>query len=201
MNTFSIRDIENLCGIKAHTLRIWEQRYNMLFPRRKAGNHRQYDNDDLKPSCCVSPTLCTTTAIGFPRSPNSTRKGLIELTLQTPQPGSANEIFINHLMEASIDLDPELFDRVLHNIILHMGFEKGDHTGSLSLSAKDRYALADGKPIPAQEHFANALISKLHVAIHGLDGPLQLRPARKGRVALSAPAANSIQSPSCSCTT
>ena len=49
MNHFTIKDIENLCGIKAHTLRIWEQRYNKLFvPKRKQSQHRIYDNDDLK---------------------------------------------------------------------------------------------------------------------------------------------------------
>ncbi|MGB2704997.1 MAG: MerR family transcriptional regulator, partial [Chitinophagaceae bacterium] len=45
MNHFTIKDIENLCGIKAHTLRIWEQRYNKLFvPKRKQSQHRIYDN-------------------------------------------------------------------------------------------------------------------------------------------------------------
>ncbi len=48
MSEFTIRDIENLCGIKAHTLRVWEQRYQMISPKRKASNHRLYDNEDLK---------------------------------------------------------------------------------------------------------------------------------------------------------
>ena len=48
MNRFTIRDIENLSGIKAHTLRIWEQRYNFMTPKRKESNHRFYDNEDLK---------------------------------------------------------------------------------------------------------------------------------------------------------
>src|SRR4051812_42091484 len=48
MDRFTIGDIENLCGIKAHTLRIWEKRYDILTPKRKESNHRYYDNDDLK---------------------------------------------------------------------------------------------------------------------------------------------------------
>ena len=54
MYQFTIRDIENLCGIKAHTLRIWEQRYNLIAPSRKAGSQRQYDNEDLKKLLRVS---------------------------------------------------------------------------------------------------------------------------------------------------
>jgi MerR family transcriptional regulator, light-induced transcriptional regulator len=48
MNTFSIRDIENLSGIKAHTLRIWEQRYGIMAPQRRESNHRRYNSEDLK---------------------------------------------------------------------------------------------------------------------------------------------------------
>ena len=45
---YSIKDLENLTGIKAHTLRIWEKRYNILEPKRSETNIRYYDNNDLK---------------------------------------------------------------------------------------------------------------------------------------------------------
>ncbi|PQB03967.1 MerR family transcriptional regulator [Aureitalea marina] len=45
---FSIRDLENLSGVKAHTIRIWEKRYNLLEPERTDTNIRQYDLDNLK---------------------------------------------------------------------------------------------------------------------------------------------------------
>src|SRR5215203_5347791 len=48
MYQFTIKDIENLCDIKAHTLRIWEQRHSLLVPKRKGSNHRLYNNEDLK---------------------------------------------------------------------------------------------------------------------------------------------------------
>ena len=48
MSTYSIKDLEQLSGIKAHTLRIWEQRYNLLSPKRTDTNIRFYDDDDLK---------------------------------------------------------------------------------------------------------------------------------------------------------
>ncbi len=40
---FSIKDLENLTGIKAHTIRIWEKRYNLLEPKRTDTNIRYYD--------------------------------------------------------------------------------------------------------------------------------------------------------------
>ena len=45
---FSIIDLENLSGTKAHTIRIWEKRYNLLMPKRTHTNIRHYDLDNLK---------------------------------------------------------------------------------------------------------------------------------------------------------
>ena len=45
---FTIKDIENLSGIKAHTIRIWEQRYTFLKPKRSHTNIRFYTNDELR---------------------------------------------------------------------------------------------------------------------------------------------------------
>ncbi len=47
-NTFSIKDMENLSGIKAHTIRIWEKRYNVLEPMRTDTNIRLYDLSALQ---------------------------------------------------------------------------------------------------------------------------------------------------------
>ena len=48
MAEYSIKDLENFTGIKAHTLRIWEQRYNLLEPNRTPTNIRYYTDRDLK---------------------------------------------------------------------------------------------------------------------------------------------------------
>lgn len=48
MRTYSIKELENFSGTKAHTIRIWEQRYNVLSPRRTETGIRYYDDEDLK---------------------------------------------------------------------------------------------------------------------------------------------------------
>ena len=45
---FTIQDLENLSGIKAHTIRMWEKRYNLLQPSRDANNIRSYCTSDLR---------------------------------------------------------------------------------------------------------------------------------------------------------
>ena len=48
MNTYTIKDLENLTGVKAHTIRIWEQRYSFLKPQRTGTNIRYYNAEELK---------------------------------------------------------------------------------------------------------------------------------------------------------
>ena len=57
MGHFSIGDLEQLSGIKAHTIRMWEQRYGLLNPVRSATNIRMYCDDDLRRLLNVT-TLC-----------------------------------------------------------------------------------------------------------------------------------------------
>ena len=47
-NVFSIKDLENISGIKAHTIRIWEKRYNILEPMRTDTNIRLYNLENVQ---------------------------------------------------------------------------------------------------------------------------------------------------------
>lgn len=54
MSSYSIKDLEQVTGIKAHTIRIWEQRYNFLQPSRTETNIRSYSSEELKTILNVS---------------------------------------------------------------------------------------------------------------------------------------------------
>ena len=47
MSIYKIKDLETLSGVKAHTIRIWEKRYNILSPERTVSKNRAYNNDEL----------------------------------------------------------------------------------------------------------------------------------------------------------
>lgn len=170
MNVFSIRDIENLTGIKAHTLRMWEQRYSFLNPKRKQSKHRFYDNEDLKFILRIAYLYNN----GFKISKiacfceDEIKKLALELKL-----GAENyDIFINQLTEASIDFNQERFEKILHNLVLHAGFEKSVTQVIFPMLKKIGLLWITGNVIPAHEHFASALIiKKMIVAIDGLERP------------------------------
>jgi len=179
MNAFTIRDIENLCGIKAHTLRIWEQRYQLLCPKRKASNHRIYDSNDLK--CLLRIAFLYHHGHKISTLARLDQKEISRLILSLTREGDSAEIFINQLTEAAIDFDQEMFDRVLHNVILHMGFEKTITRVAYPFLEKIGLLWLTGNVVPAQEHFSSALITrKIHVAINGLaDPPSPKEPPQK----------------------
>ena len=52
--TYSIKDLENFCGIKAHTIRMWEKRYGILTPDRSDSNIRYYTEEEMKKLITVS---------------------------------------------------------------------------------------------------------------------------------------------------
>jgi DNA-binding transcriptional MerR regulator len=184
MNVFSIRDIENLTGIKAHTLRIWEQRYDIICPKRKESKHRFYDNDDLKYLLRIA--YLYNLGYKISRIACLCEDEIRKLALETRQDGENYEIFVNQLTEASIDFDTVRFEKILHNLVLHAGFEKSISCVVFPMLKKLGLLWLTGNVIPAQEHFASALvIKKIAVATDGLD-----RPACTGgrRVLVFAPA-------------
>lgn len=48
MRSFGIAELERLSGLKAHTIRTWEERFGILKPARTEGNFRSYSLEDLK---------------------------------------------------------------------------------------------------------------------------------------------------------
>jgi len=111
-----------------------------------------------------------------------------QLILSLTRGEDSTEIFINQLTEASIDFDQDMFDRILHNVILHMGFEKAIPKVVYPFLDKIGLLWLTGNVVPAQEHFASNLISrKMHIAINGLDTPPHSRSAEQRIVLLFTP--------------
>ena len=178
MNNFSIKDIERLSGIKAHTLRIWEQRHNIQLCKRKESLHRYYDNEDLKQILRISYLYHQGYKIS--KIANLSKDEINKLA--TTGSGENNyDIFINQMIEASIDYDQPRFEKIINNALLHLGFEKTVVKVFYPFMEKIGLLWITEHVIPAQEHFSSYLIQKkILVAIDGLE-PV---PFENGRVVL-----------------
>ena len=162
MYQFTIKDIENLCGIKAHTLRIWEQRYNLLTPKRKASKHRLYDNEDLKKLLRIS--ILYHRGLKISKIAQLSEAAIIH-DIQGTTPGKEEYHYhIARLIEKAIDLDKEGFVARLNEVIMLIGFESCIVQVCYPLLQKIGLLWMTDGIIPAQEHFCSYIVEHKIIA-------------------------------------
>ncbi len=178
MNRFTITDIENLTGIKAHTLRVWEQRYQLNLCQRKDGGHRFYDSEDLKKILRIA--VLYKKGFRISEMASLSNEQLIAYTLQEQYRGEQEQA-IHQLLEAVMAFDQEKFNEIFHRLVVHMGLEKVMLTVVYPLLNLIGKRWLTDRLVPAQEHFCSELIiKKILLATDGLD--TVLLPGRKNLV-------------------
>lgn len=166
MSSYSIKDLEQLSGIKAHTLRIWEQRYNFISPKRTETNIRYYDDEDLKLILNVS--LLRDHGYKISKIADMSQVQMAEAILQITEKYSSYSDQIHSMVLAMIDLDEERFEKIMSSNILQSGFENTMLNIIFPFLNKIGVLWQTGSITPAQEHFISNLIrQKLIVAIDG----------------------------------
>ena len=164
MTKFTIKDLENLSGIKAHTIRIWEQRYSFLKPSRTDTNIRYYSNDDLKAILNIS----ILNKYGYKishinkMSVNDVQARVAELNLA----GAQQERIVNELIQVMVDLDISGFEKIIDKQIAANGIEKVILRIIFPFFERIGILWQTGHINPAQEHLTTNIIrQKLIVGI------------------------------------
>lgn len=167
MSTYSIKDLEQLSGIKAHTLRIWEQRYHFMAPKRTETNIRYYDSEDLK--LVLNIALLKDNGYKISKIATLGRERMHEEVLRITEKNLRYPDQINALLLAMIDLDENRFEKVMASNVLKLGFESTVLNVVYPFLSKIGVLWQTGAVNPAQEHFVSNLIrQKMIVAIDGL---------------------------------
>ncbi len=122
MNAFTIKDLENLSGIKAHTIRIWEQRYSFLTPSRTGTNIRVYSNEELKTVLNIS--LLNKYGFKISHIDQMSELELKEKILGLNHLQAQQERIVNQMINCMIDLSFEEFESILDDYIFKRGVEK-----------------------------------------------------------------------------
>lgn len=184
MNVFSIKDVANISGIKAHTLRIWEQRYGILKPVRTDTNIRHYGDDELK---LVLNIALLQEKGGFKIS-EIAKMGDAEMVSHILHLSETSFNHLDHMQAltlAMMDLDEARFQTLTRNIVNAHGFEYYMLEVIYPFMRRLGTLWLSGSVGPAQEHFISHLIrQKLISAIDQQD--LSLKPNAK-RVLLYLP--------------
>jgi MerR family transcriptional regulator, light-induced transcriptional regulator len=164
MNAFTIKDLENLSGIKAHTIRIWEQRYTFLRPQRTGTNIRYYNNDELKTLLNVA--LLNKYGFKISHIDKMNEVEMKDRILSLSQAQAQQERIINELIQSMVDLDIESFETILDNYIMARGIERSITQIIFPFLEKIGILWATNHINPAQEHLVTNIIrQKLIVGI------------------------------------
>lgn len=122
MEEYSIKDLEKITGIKAHTIRMWEKRYKIFCPKRTNSNLRVYCNEDLKKLMSINTLLKNGYKIS--QIASFTDEELKDKIIQLLQSKSDSNIVLENLILATFELDEEKFDKIYTRSILQLGFEE-----------------------------------------------------------------------------
>ncbi len=173
MNSFTIKDLENLSGIKAHTLRIWEQRYNFLKPNRTFTNIRYYSNDELKTILNIA--LLNKYGFKISHIDKMNQAEIKEKILSLNQAQAQQERIVNELIQQMVDMDIEAFENTLSNYIMARGIERTITQIIFNYMEKIGILWLTNHINPAQEHLVTNIIrQKLIVGIEGISTSLRL---------------------------
>ncbi|HYG20395.1 MAG TPA: MerR family transcriptional regulator, partial [Ohtaekwangia sp.] len=167
MGKYSIKELEQLSGIKAHTIRIWEKRHKLVKPSRTPTNIRFYSDADLKKIINVS--LLNSQGMKISRIATLTPEEINQKVLALSETTSDAAIHMDQMVVTMIDLDEASFERVLSNLILRYGFEKSITDIVFPFLEKIGVLWQTQNITPAHEHFISNLIrQKIIVAIDSL---------------------------------
>jgi DNA-binding transcriptional MerR regulator len=173
MNSFTIKDLENLSGIKAHTIRIWEQRYHFLKPSRTGTNIRYYSNDELK--MILNIALLNKYGYKMSHIDKMNEVELKEKILSLTQSQAQQERIVNELIQSMIDLNIERLEDILDNYIMARGVERTITQIIFPFMEKIGILWMTNHINPAQEHLVTNIVrQKLIVGIEGVTTSLRV---------------------------
>jgi MerR family transcriptional regulator, light-induced transcriptional regulator len=155
-NTFSIKDLENLSGIKAHTIRIWEKRYNVLEPMRTDTNIRFYDLNALQKLLNI--TLLHDYGYKISKISKMPAEKIPELVRDIVSTKSAKNHAISSFKLAMMNFDQNLFFKTYDTLLSEKSFREVFFEVFIPLMEEIGFLWQVDTITPAHEHFITYLI-------------------------------------------
>jgi DNA-binding transcriptional MerR regulator len=164
VSQYSIRDIEMLSGVKAHTLRIWEQRYDFLKPHRTDTNIRYYTDEQLKLILNIS--LLNRSGVRISKIAEMKAEDLNSAVMKISSENNEPNVYLDALIHAMLDFDELRFEKTLSSAIMRIGFQETFISIIFPFMQRAGMLWSTGAVRPIQEHFISNLIRrKISVAI------------------------------------
>lgn len=162
MAVYSIRDIEKLTGIKAHTLRAWEQRYDLVTPRRTETNIRYYLDEDLRELLNIA--LLNKNGKKISKIAAMSRSERVEAVAEISSINVSPDAQLDALTLSTVEMDEFKFSHILDTNIKQRGFEETMLEVVYPFLSKLQVLYFTGSMKAVQESFIATLIRQKIIA-------------------------------------
>ncbi len=170
MGKYSIKDLEKLSRIKAHTIRIWEKRYNLISPQRSDTNIRSYGDNEVKKLLNIS--ILNNNGVKISHIAEFTETQIKDKVKDILISSGEFENHVQFLIGAMMNLDEEKFIAEFNSFTEHFGFEKTMLQIIYPLLDRIGVLWLTDQITPAHEHFISNLIrQKLLAEINKIPSP------------------------------
>ncbi len=170
MDQFSISQLSQFSGIKPHTIRIWEQRYNALNPHRSEGNTRYYDGAQLRRLLNIVSLSGTGNKIS--RICSLSDEELFKMRAEYEKDAGLKndyDYFINQLIAGGMSYDEANFEKTFSHCLLRFGLHRTYVEIIYPLLERIGLMWSINNIPPSQEHYiSNLLKQKMFTAIDSL---------------------------------
>ncbi|WP_339917556.1 MerR family transcriptional regulator [Yeosuana marina] len=156
---FSIKDLENLSGIKAHTIRIWEKRYNLLHPKRTETNIRYYSTESLQKILNVS--FLNNNGYKISKISNLKEADISSLVKEVAaKEKKLDDNSINDFKLAMLTFDQQLFSKTYKELIKVKSFKEIFYETFIPFLGEIGLLWQTDTITPAHEHFISTRIKQ-----------------------------------------
>jgi len=167
MGQYSIKEVETLSGVKAHTLRIWEQRYAFLRPERTDTNIRYYSDEQLR--LLLNVATLNRHGMKISKIAGLKKSDLDKEVLKVYEGTNQPDDLLDSLILAMLDFNEQRFEKTLSAAIIKLGFEDAFVKLVFPFLIRTGVLWATGSVRVVQEHFISNLIRrKMCAAIDSL---------------------------------
>jgi DNA-binding transcriptional MerR regulator len=165
---FTIKDLENISGIKAHTIRIWEKRYNLLEPKRSDTNIRYYSHQNLQKLLNV--VLLSKNNYKISKIAKMSEEEILQESREVAFATGANDEAINAFKLSMFQFDKVLFNNTYHKLLSKKTFKEIFKEVFIPFLQHIGLLWQTDTLLPAHEHFISNLIAqKIHINIENLE--------------------------------
>ena len=166
-SNFSIKDLENISGIKAHTIRIWEKRYKLLSPDRTDTNIRRYSLPSLQKLLNI--TLLYNHGFKISKIASLDHEEIPTMVREIALKSNSEQVSINALKLSMVNFDTVLFDATYEEILLQNDFDFVFMNIFMPLMNELGILWQTNAISPSHEHFITNLIKqKIHIQTESL---------------------------------